>query len=334
MSSPSRRETGPTRRAAASASCGACVEARLRPAFAASTVGDSSKKSNSMSVWGSGFSRSNMTAKWGPRKRRSLAPCPEIAGVSSRNAKEPEPWSMPSLSTTIISSSGGSDPCGRSAAEVRARSGSSGTRRSARDVALKVVPREGKAGSRAEREVEAAARLRHPRCLRALALERDDHHVYVAYEYVAGKTLRQCLRSGELDDAASVEVGAQVLDALAHAHGEEDRPPGREARKRHGRGPRRALRAPARLRARPARGGRDADGRRRRPGHARLHRPRAPRRPRRRTVRPMSGRSASSSGSRSPAGTRSRRSRRSRPRGASRRARRRWPRCALISRAL
>ena len=90
--------------------------------------------------------------------------------------------------------------------------------RSARDVALKVVPREGKAGSRAEREVEAATRLRHPRCLRALALERDDHHVYVAYEYVPGKTLRQCIRSGELDDAASVEVGAQVLDALAHAH--------------------------------------------------------------------------------------------------------------------
>jgi hypothetical protein len=93
--------------------------------------------------------------------------------------------------------------------------------RSARDVALKVVPREGKAGSRAEREVEAAARLRHPRCLRALALERDDHHVYVAYEYVPGKTLRQCLRDGELDDAASVEVGAQVLEALAHAHGKK-----------------------------------------------------------------------------------------------------------------
>ncbi|MEO8291260.1 MAG: serine/threonine-protein kinase [Gaiellaceae bacterium] len=91
--------------------------------------------------------------------------------------------------------------------------------RSARDVALKVVPREGKAGSRAEREVEAAARLRHPRCLKALALERDEHHVYVAYEYVAGKTLRQSLRAGELDDAAAVEVGAQVLDALAHAHG-------------------------------------------------------------------------------------------------------------------
>src|SRR5688572_31202183 len=89
----------------------------------------------------------------------------------------------------------------------------------ARDVALKVVPREGKAGSRAEREVEAAARLRHPRCLRALALERDDRHVYVAYEYVAGRTLRQALRHGELDDAAAVEAAAQVLEALAHAHG-------------------------------------------------------------------------------------------------------------------
>jgi Protein kinase domain len=89
---------------------------------------------------------------------------------------------------------------------------------SARDVALKVVPREGKAGSRAEREVEAATRLRHPRCLRALAFDRDDGHVYVAYEYVPGRTLREVLRGGALDDASAVEAAAQVLDALAHAH--------------------------------------------------------------------------------------------------------------------
>ena len=87
-----------------------------------------------------------------------------------------------------------------------------------RDVALKVVPREGKAGSRAEREVEAATRLRHPRCLRALALERDDRHVYVAYPYVRGRTLREHLRGGGLDDATAVEAAAQVLEALAHAH--------------------------------------------------------------------------------------------------------------------
>jgi hypothetical protein len=87
-----------------------------------------------------------------------------------------------------------------------------------RDVALKVVPREGKAGSRAEREVEAATRLRHPRCLRALALDRDDRHVYVAYPYVQGHTLRELLRGGGLDDGSAVEAAAQILEALGHAH--------------------------------------------------------------------------------------------------------------------
>jgi predicted Ser/Thr protein kinase len=86
------------------------------------------------------------------------------------------------------------------------------------DVALKVIPREGKAGSRAEREVEAAARLRHPRCLPALALHRDERHVYVSYEYVRGRTLHEAMRAGELDDATAIEAAAQVLDALAHAH--------------------------------------------------------------------------------------------------------------------
>ena len=87
-----------------------------------------------------------------------------------------------------------------------------------REVALKIVPRQGKAGSRAEREVEAATRLRHPHCLRALALERDERHVYVAYPYVRGHTLRESLRGGALDDWTAVEAAAQVLEALAHAH--------------------------------------------------------------------------------------------------------------------
>lgn len=88
-----------------------------------------------------------------------------------------------------------------------------------REVALKVVPREGKAGARAEREVEAATRLRHPGCLRALALARDEQHVYVAYPYVAGRTLREALRGGALDDRTAIEATAQLLEALAHAHG-------------------------------------------------------------------------------------------------------------------
>jgi hypothetical protein len=87
------------------------------------------------------------------------------------------------------------------------------------EVALKIVPREGKAATRAEREALAAARLRHERCLRAYGLERDTRNVYIAYEYVPGQTLRQALRAGELNDAAAIEAGAQILEALAHAHG-------------------------------------------------------------------------------------------------------------------
>jgi hypothetical protein len=86
------------------------------------------------------------------------------------------------------------------------------------DVALKIVAREGKAAARAEREAIAAARLRHERCLRAYALAHDSEHVYIAYEYVPGRTLREALRDGELDDGAAVEAAAQVLDGLAHAH--------------------------------------------------------------------------------------------------------------------
>src|SRR5437763_4560119 len=90
--------------------------------------------------------------------------------------------------------------------------------RSGLDVALKIVSREGKAGHRAEREARAAAALRHPRCQRVLALAHDRSHVYIAYEYVPGRTLREALRAGEVDDSAALEVAAQIAEALAHAH--------------------------------------------------------------------------------------------------------------------
>lgn len=86
------------------------------------------------------------------------------------------------------------------------------------EVALKMVPREGKAAARAEREAATAARLRHERCLRAYAFAHDDRHVYIAYEYVLGETLRQKMRTGALSDRQLVEAAAQVLDGLAHAH--------------------------------------------------------------------------------------------------------------------
>src|SRR5207253_11470642 len=86
------------------------------------------------------------------------------------------------------------------------------------DVALKIVPREGKAGSRAEREAEAASRLRHPSCQRAYGFGRDSQHVYIAYDYTPGRTFREALRSGDLDDGTAIESAVQMLEGLAHAH--------------------------------------------------------------------------------------------------------------------
>lgn len=86
------------------------------------------------------------------------------------------------------------------------------------DVALKIVPREGKAAARAEREAHAARRLRHERCVRAYDVGHEGGYVYIAYEYVPGRTVREALRRGELSDRDAVEVAAQILEALAHAH--------------------------------------------------------------------------------------------------------------------
>jgi hypothetical protein len=86
------------------------------------------------------------------------------------------------------------------------------------DVALKIIAREGKAAARAEREALAARRLRHDRCVRAYDVGHDARHVYIAYEYVSGRTMRDAIRMGELGDRDAVAAAAQVLDALAHAH--------------------------------------------------------------------------------------------------------------------
>jgi hypothetical protein len=86
------------------------------------------------------------------------------------------------------------------------------------EVALKMVAREGRAAARAEREARAAAGLRHVNCLRALALARDARHVYIAYEYVPGLTLREAMRGGRLTDKEAIEAAAQLCDALAYAH--------------------------------------------------------------------------------------------------------------------
>ena len=100
-----------------------------------------------------------------------------------------------------------------------------------RDVAVKVL-REVEHERRFASEARTLARLQHPNLVRLLdagtdngdafqrilSLAHDPSNVYIAYEYVPGRTLREALRSGAIDDRAALEVAAQICDALAHAH--------------------------------------------------------------------------------------------------------------------
>jgi len=85
-----------------------------------------------------------------------------------------------------------------------------------REVAVKIVPREGKSGERARREAQAMSKLDHPACPRAYACGRDAENVYIAYAYVPGATFRESLRAGRaLPDRALQPV--EQLQRLAQA---------------------------------------------------------------------------------------------------------------------
>ena len=167
------------------------------------------------------------------------------------------------------------------------------------EVALKIVPREGKRASRAAREMEAASRLRHERCVRAYDFGGDSGHVYIAYEYVQGSTLRETLRGGQARRSRRGRGrGADPRRAGPRAPA-RDRPSRREAVERPRRGGADDLDQAARLRPGPVRRGRHADGRRGRPRHARLHRARAaPRRRRHSRERRLGRRRAALGGAR------------------------------------
>src|SRR6266498_5047376 len=186
---------------------------RVRSSASPSRVSDFSKKSNSMSL-----SRSFMTGSTAP-ERVTVSTCTAGAGVLPTTAK-----TGAALSSALEPVPSSGLVLGRYRPLRPLGSGGSGSVWLARDetsgleVALKIIPKEGTAAPRAEREAEAATRLRHPHCLRAYGLEADEKHLYIAYEYVPGSTLRQAMRAGELNDEGAVEAAAQVLEGLAFAH--------------------------------------------------------------------------------------------------------------------
>jgi eukaryotic-like serine/threonine-protein kinase len=68
------------------------------------------------------------------------------------------------------------------------------------------------------REAQAAARLNHPGIVTLYEFGTADGHALLVSELVTGATLTELARSGELTDRDVAEVGADVADALLHAH--------------------------------------------------------------------------------------------------------------------
>ena len=67
-------------------------------------------------------------------------------------------------------------------------------------------------------EARAAASLSHPAIATVYALEELEESLYIASEYVEGKTLRTQLEEGPLPPAALLEVAVEIAAGLAAAH--------------------------------------------------------------------------------------------------------------------
>src|SRR5688572_12475757 len=92
-----------------------------------------------------------------------------------------------------------------------------------RRVAIKVVPPEliGDADrlERLRREARALAALNHPNIATIHGMEEDQGHGrFLVLEFVPGRTLADRLEEGPLSVDETIDVGAQVAEALAVAH--------------------------------------------------------------------------------------------------------------------
>lgn len=115
--------------------------------------------------------------------------------------------------------------------EIDSRLGSGGfgtvyrawDRRLERDVAVKVIETDRGSGPRIKREARAAARLNHPGIV---TLFEFTHHEYgpeggrafLVSELIEGHTIRELIDRRLLSDREIAEVGADVCEALDHAH--------------------------------------------------------------------------------------------------------------------
>ncbi|HEX2392685.1 MAG TPA: serine/threonine-protein kinase [Solirubrobacterales bacterium] len=87
-----------------------------------------------------------------------------------------------------------------------------------RPVAVKAIEQCGEAGRRVLREAQAAARLNHPGIVTLYEMGEEDGNALLVTELVQGSTLSRLAHAGELSDREIGEIGADLCEALDHAH--------------------------------------------------------------------------------------------------------------------
>jgi serine/threonine protein kinase len=88
-----------------------------------------------------------------------------------------------------------------------------------RPVAVKAIESSGSEGSdRVLREAQAAARLNHPGIVTLYEMGEEDGNALLVTELVDGTTLARLNRDGTLSDREIGEIGADLCEALDHAH--------------------------------------------------------------------------------------------------------------------
>jgi serine/threonine protein kinase len=91
-----------------------------------------------------------------------------------------------------------------------------------RHVALKSLPphlfRDPRMHARLRQEARAAAALSHPSIATVYALEEIGDQIFIASEYLEGRTLRDEIAAGRVDRARAVAIAVDVGKALAAAH--------------------------------------------------------------------------------------------------------------------
>lgn len=87
-----------------------------------------------------------------------------------------------------------------------------------RPVAVKAIEQRGEAGRRVLREAQAAARLNHPGIVTLYEMGEEDGNALLVTELVEGSTLARLAHAGELADREIGEIGADLCEALDHAH--------------------------------------------------------------------------------------------------------------------